>query len=168
MRHSLLAVPVVFSSLLYSADPDSERFIRRLDGSRISFRRADEFARKTLEDAHVTGAQLAIVDKGKLVWSAAYGLRRKNPDLPMTRTTTTWAASITKSVFSTYVMQLVERGEFDLDEPVAPLRVEAGRFRIEDDLAHACKAGDSRRNVKPQVKSTSARRPARSSSPAPR
>jgi CubicO group peptidase (beta-lactamase class C family) len=37
----------------------------------------------------------------------------------MDRETTTWAASITKSVFATYVMQLVERGEFSLDEPVA-------------------------------------------------
>jgi CubicO group peptidase (beta-lactamase class C family) len=52
------------------------------------------------------------------VWSAAYGLRRRDPELPMDRETTTWAASITKSVFATYVMQLVERGEFNLDEPV--------------------------------------------------
>jgi CubicO group peptidase (beta-lactamase class C family) len=36
----------------------------------------------------------------------------------MDRETTTWAASITKSVFSTYVMQLVERGEFNLDTPI--------------------------------------------------
>ena len=37
----------------------------------------------------------------------------------MTRETTTWAASITKGVFATYVMQLVERGEFSLDAPIA-------------------------------------------------
>ena len=37
----------------------------------------------------------------------------------MDRETTSWAASITKSVFATYVMQLVERGEFNLDQPVA-------------------------------------------------
>ena len=37
----------------------------------------------------------------------------------MDRETTTWAASITKGVFATYVMQLVERGEFSLDVPVA-------------------------------------------------
>lgn len=60
-----------------------------------------------------------MLNNGKLVWSFAYGLRRKNPDLPMTRETSTWAESITKCVFSTYVMQLVERGEFDLDLPVA-------------------------------------------------
>ena len=93
--------------------------IRRLDGSSIPIAEADAFARTTLERAHVTGAQIAVVDQGRLIWSAAYGLRRREPSLPMDRETTTWAASITKSVFATYVMQLVERGEFNLDAPIA-------------------------------------------------
>jgi CubicO group peptidase (beta-lactamase class C family) len=100
-------------------------YIRRLDGSKISIPDAEAFAKKTLDAAHVTGAQIAEIDQGKLVWSSAFGLRRRDPSLPMDRETTTWAASITKSVFSTYVMQLVERREFDLDLPVAkqlPLR----------------------------------------------
>ena len=37
----------------------------------------------------------------------------------MNRETTTWAASITKSVFATYVMQLVEHGEISLDIAIA-------------------------------------------------
>jgi CubicO group peptidase (beta-lactamase class C family) len=37
----------------------------------------------------------------------------------MDNQTILWAASITKSVFATYVMQLVERGEFNLDTPIA-------------------------------------------------
>ena len=94
-------------------------FLRRLDGSRIPIAEADAFAKKTLEAAHVTGAQIAVLDRGKLVWSAAFGLRRREPPLPMDTDTTTWAASITKSVFATYLMQLVERGEFSLDQPVA-------------------------------------------------
>jgi len=93
--------------------------IRRLDGSRIAVAEAEAFAATTLADAGVTGAQLAIVDEGRLVWSAAFGQRRREPALPMDPATTTWAASITKSVFATYVMQLVERGEFSLDTPLA-------------------------------------------------
>lgn len=105
---------------LAAAGAQSAKSIRRLDGSTISVARADSFARSTLAAAHVTGAQIAVVDRGRLVWSAAYGLRRREPaELPMARTTTTWAASITKAVFATYVMRLVERGEFDLDVPVA-------------------------------------------------
>jgi CubicO group peptidase (beta-lactamase class C family) len=93
--------------------------IRRLDGTTISFAQAQSFAKKTLEAAHVTGAQIVVMDEGRLVWSEAFGLRRRDPELPMDRETTLWAASITKSVFATYVMQLVERGEFQLDVPVA-------------------------------------------------
>jgi CubicO group peptidase (beta-lactamase class C family) len=99
--------------------PARGQSIRRLDGSKLSIAEADSFAKTTLSAAHVTGAQLVVMDGGRVVWSAAYGLRRREPALPMDRETTTWAASITKSVFATYVMQLVERGEFDLDEPVA-------------------------------------------------
>jgi len=102
--------------------------IRRLDGSRLDIDSADALARFTLTRHGVTGAQIAVVNDGRLVWSAAYGIRARGDsaaligprdDLPMQRTTTTWAASITKAVFATYVMQLVERGRFDLDTPVA-------------------------------------------------
>jgi CubicO group peptidase (beta-lactamase class C family) len=104
---------------LPSVEAESGQPIVRLDGSRLSIAEADAYARKTLEAAQVRGAQIAVVEKGLLVWSAAYGLRRSQPDLPMDRETTTWAASITKGIFASYVMQLVERGEFNLDQPVA-------------------------------------------------
>ena len=121
MRYGALSTAWLFLCPLISsiADPRPTNSIRRLDGSKISTEEADSFAKKTLATAHVTGAQIAVLDGGRLVWSAAYGLRRREPALPMDRETTTWAASITKSVFATYVMQLVERGEFNLDEPVA-------------------------------------------------
>jgi len=91
----------------------------RLDNTKITTTEADTFAKQTLAAAHVTGTQIAVVQNGKLIWSGAYGLRGRNPDLPMDRNTTTWAASITKGVFATYVMQLVQRGQFRLDVPVA-------------------------------------------------
>jgi CubicO group peptidase (beta-lactamase class C family) len=113
---ALLAFLILFAS---TAKPQTTRVIHRLDGSKLSVSDADAYARKTLAAEHVTGAEWAVLNKGRLVWSAAYGMRRKDPPLEMDQETTTWAASITKSVFSTYVMQLVERGEFDLDKPVA-------------------------------------------------
>jgi CubicO group peptidase (beta-lactamase class C family) len=116
----VLALCVASSAIGCSAASSKPvKVIRRLDGSSISVAEAEAFARKTLEAAHVTGAQIVVMDKGQLVWSGAFGLRRREPELPMDRETTTWAASITKSVFATYVMQLVERGEFQLDIPVA-------------------------------------------------
>jgi len=102
-----------------ASEPPKSASIRRLDGTTITIAQAEAFARKTLEEAHVTGAQIAVIDRGRLVWSAAFGLRRIDPKLPIDDETNTWAASITKGVFSTYVMQLVEQRQLSLDTPVA-------------------------------------------------
>ena len=111
------------NAVSYGALAATPAEIHRLDGTTISIAEAEAFAMRTLEVNHVTGAQIAVLDHGQLVWSAAFGFRRKatdtTPALPMDTQTTLWAASITKSVFATYVMQLVERGEFDLDLPIA-------------------------------------------------
>jgi CubicO group peptidase (beta-lactamase class C family) len=117
MRSSYLLALAFTCALPSAAQPPNK--IHRLDGTTITAADATAFARKTLAEQHVTGAQLAVLNNGHLVWSEAFGLAGKNPDRPMDRDTTTWAASITKSVFSTYIMTLVERGEFDLDKPVA-------------------------------------------------
>ncbi|MBI4909243.1 MAG: beta-lactamase family protein [Acidobacteria bacterium] len=115
----MLLLPVHLLSFVFSLAVSADEGIRRLDGSMISVAEAEAFARTTLEKANVTGAQIAIKDTGRLVWSAAFGIRTLEPRQPMTIETATWAASITKGVFATYVMQLVERGEFLLDKPVA-------------------------------------------------
>jgi CubicO group peptidase (beta-lactamase class C family) len=119
MKIVLTLLCLLASGALDGRSAEFPKHLRRLDGTRITVAEAEAFARKALAEAHVTGAQIAVLDQGRLVWSAAFGLRRREPDLPMDRETTTWAASITKSVFATYVMQLVERGEFSLDVPVA-------------------------------------------------
>lgn len=121
MKASLAVAALLSCSVLdyAAAEGPKPATIRRLDGTTITTAAAESFARETLAAAHVTGAQIAVLDRGRLVWSAAFGLRRREPQLPMERESTTWAASITKSVFATYVMQLVERGEFSLDVPVA-------------------------------------------------
>jgi len=119
MRYPALLVVALSFCASALVQPQSASSIRRLDGSSISVADADAVAKKTLAAAHVTGAQIAVLNNGRLVWSAAYGLRHKDSDLPMDAQTTTWAASITKSVFATYVMQLVERGEVNLDQPIA-------------------------------------------------
>lgn len=99
----------------------SHSSIRRVDGVRIPVFEAEAMARRTLAENHVTGAQIALLNDGKIVWTAAFGLRDREHDLPMNPETTTWAASITKSVFAVYVMMLVERNRLSLDTPVFQL-----------------------------------------------
>ncbi len=115
----LLTLPLLCTLLPAQA----QKPIRRLDNTTITPAAAEAFATKTLAENHVTGAQLAILNHGKLAWSYAYGIASKDPadkePRPFDRNTNTWAASLTKAVFATYVMTLVERGQFDLDKPLA-------------------------------------------------
>ncbi|WP_263366906.1 serine hydrolase domain-containing protein [Edaphobacter bradus] len=117
MKTTLLVLVCLLTLPSRAEDPG----IRRLDGTKISIADAEALARRTLAENHVTGAQIAVLNRGHLVWSAAFGLRSRDPDLPMQPTTTTWAASITKSVFATYVMQLAQSRQFPLDIPIVHL-----------------------------------------------
>ena len=92
--------------------------IHRLDGSSISGAKASNIARKALADAHVTGAQIVVLNAGKQVWSEAFGLRDVANKLPLTPETIMWGASFTKGLFAAYVMTLVDAGYLDLDKPV--------------------------------------------------
>ena len=98
-----------------------QKDILRLDGSKLSILEATKFADKTFSENKVMGAQVAVLVKGKLVWTYAYGLRNAVEKLPMTTETNTWAASITKSVFASWVMKLVEEKKLNLDQPVSSM-----------------------------------------------
>lgn len=99
--------------------PSVAQSITRLDGTTITVAEAKTFADQTLAEHNITGAQISVLNNGKMVWSYSYGLASKSPSRPVDHDTTFAAASISKSYFGTYVMQLVERGEFNVDTPVA-------------------------------------------------
>ncbi|MCC6243502.1 MAG: beta-lactamase family protein [Gemmatimonadaceae bacterium] len=109
----------MFCATVVSAQ--SSTSIRRLDGRTVSHSTADSLARALVASHRVTGMQVAVVNDGRITWSAAYGLRQKNPDLPMERQSITWAASITKAAFATWVMQLSEQGAVKLDQPIVTM-----------------------------------------------
>src|SRR4051812_26444711 len=110
----LLLAPVV-------AAQTNGRTIRRLDGSLIKNSEAQALAERVLKENNVTGAEIAVLNDGHVVWVAGFGLRDKQNNLPMVPITTTWSASITKGVFAVYVMTLVEKHQLNLDKPIADL-----------------------------------------------
>ena len=73
-------------------------------------------AAEVLRANGVTGAQMAVIDRGRVVWMRAFGMRRLEPALQMRTDTSIWAASITKGVFADYV---VGHSGVALDVPVA-------------------------------------------------
>ena len=116
-----LATAFLLTTLSLAAQSPTDQTIRRLDGSHIGSSAASALAERILKENKVTGAEIAVLNDGHMVWISGFGLRDKQNNLPMTPVTTTWAASITKGVFAVYVMTLVEQHRLDLDRPIVQL-----------------------------------------------
>lgn len=64
------------------------------------------------------GLAVAVVDRGEVVFTKAYGVRDA-ANAPLQTDTVMYGASLTKAAFGYLVMQLVEEGKLDLDTPIA-------------------------------------------------
>lgn len=71
-------------------------------------------------DAGVRGGfVVAVADKNGIVYQAAVGMADRYNDVPMTTDTRFRIASMTKPIVTAAVMQLVDRGEVRLNDPVS-------------------------------------------------
>src|SRR5574342_301816 len=64
------------------------------------------------------GLSIAVIDDGRIAWSAAYGVREADQPAAVTDTTLFQAGSISKSVAAVTALRLVERGRLALDDDV--------------------------------------------------
>src|ERR1051325_4070809 len=67
---------------------------------------------------NIPGLSVAVVVDKKLAWSNGYGLADLENFVPAKASTVYRLASISKTITSTAVLQLAERGKLDLDAPV--------------------------------------------------
>ncbi|MCH8963181.1 MAG: beta-lactamase family protein, partial [Bacteroidetes bacterium] len=78
----------------------------------------DEMPR-LLEQGNVPGLSIAVIRNGELFWSGAFGVKSLETKEPVDTQTIFEAASLSKPVFAYAVLRLAERGEIDLDTPLA-------------------------------------------------
>lgn len=69
------------------------------------------------KDLNIPNVAIGIIENNKLVKTKVYG--ELNPGIPAPQNMIFEVASITKVVFSTLVLKLVQDGKWDLDEPLA-------------------------------------------------
>jgi CubicO group peptidase (beta-lactamase class C family) len=115
IRVFLLAVTTI--AMVTSAGAQGAT-IERLDGSKITSAEVDATVMRVIHAAEVTGAGIAIFDKGKVVYLKTYGVRDKEKNLPLTENSVMSAASFSKVAFAYMVMQLVDEKRLDLDKPI--------------------------------------------------
>lgn len=93
--------------------------VTRLDGSTIAATRIDAIVAGAMRAASVPGVGVAVFQRGQIAYLKAYGRRDVDAKLPLTPDSVMTAASLTKPLFATVVMQLVDQGTLDLDAPIA-------------------------------------------------
>jgi CubicO group peptidase (beta-lactamase class C family) len=92
--------------------------VKRLDGSAITASEIDGTVSRLMRAAKVTGAGMAILNDGRIVYLKTYGFRDLKNSRPLTPDSVMSAASFTKVAFAYMVMQLLQEGVLDLDRPV--------------------------------------------------
>lgn len=79
----------------------------------------DEVVSRLMRTEGVPGLALAVIDKGEIRYIKSYGLRDVESGAVLDNDTVMYGASLTKFVFATYVLQLVDEGRIDLDKSIA-------------------------------------------------
>lgn len=82
------------------------------------WKQLDEFLPALIEEANIPGLSIAVIDKGEIAYVGSFGLRSQDTQEPVETETIFDAASLSKPLFASAVMQLVEAGKFDLDRPL--------------------------------------------------
>jgi CubicO group peptidase (beta-lactamase class C family) len=117
MNRKLLPVAMAALAAAVSCGAQEKTFAR-LDGNTIQQAQIDETVKKLMAGAEVPGVGLALFDHGKISYLAAYGVRDKEKNLPLTVDSIMSGASFTKVAFSYLVLELVDQRILDLDKPV--------------------------------------------------
>ncbi len=87
----------------------------------------------------IAGMTAAVVKDQELVWAKGFGHADIEHGVPAAPSTPYCLASLTKPFGSTLILQLVERGKLDLDDPIADHGVEIaspGTIRVRHLLSH--------------------------------
>jgi CubicO group peptidase (beta-lactamase class C family) len=93
--------------------------LRRLDGSKIKPEEIDRFITDRMQEAHVAGFAIAILQHNEVVYLKAFGERDVERHLPLEVDSVMYGASLTKGVFGVLVATLAEAKVIDLDRPIA-------------------------------------------------
>lgn len=92
--------------------------VRTLDKRTLSPFQVEEAVADLMAKGRVTGLGLAIINRGEVVYLNAFGQANVEKGAPLTVSSSMYAASFTKAIFASMVMQLAALGTIGLDTPI--------------------------------------------------
>ncbi len=123
------ALPLMFITLgllatSCSANPNDANANREpsefvaASGAKLSNKDIDTFVKEQMEKHGLPGLTISIFDKGNIVYSQSLGIANIDTNAPVTDASVFEFASLSKPVFSYFVLRLVDKGILDLDRPL--------------------------------------------------
>jgi CubicO group peptidase (beta-lactamase class C family) len=114
MRKIILIIYCLFLFLTVG----QSQSIKRLDGSSISFSTIDQTVKELMQEHHIQGLSLAILNKNKTAFINSYGFRNQPKNQLLDTASIVYGASLSKAVFGYLCMKLVDEKVLDLDKPL--------------------------------------------------
>ena len=108
MRKLLLTFSIAFVFIAAVGQPPTDARLKGLD----------TFALKVLKDWHAAGVTIAVVEKGKVVYTGGFGYRDLDKKLPVTENTQFAIGSCTKAFTASMLGMLEKEGKLEIDKPV--------------------------------------------------
>ena len=116
---SLLATVIVFyGATRFAVSADGPDIAPRKDYAPLAAT-LRPFIEREMAEKQIPGLSIALVDDQKTVWAQGFGLADSQSNKPATAATVYRIGSVSKLFTDIAIMQLVERGELNLDAPVS-------------------------------------------------
>jgi CubicO group peptidase (beta-lactamase class C family) len=113
---------VALGAAACSADGDTSGASEAADTTAISSGDAESavvaFTQRQMQAHDIPGAQIAIVENGKLAFQKALGVKKRGEPDPITNETRFRVASLSKMLVGAAALSLVDEGRLDLSAPV--------------------------------------------------
>lgn len=117
MKHlSISGIFLFLFSLMTGCGTTSQ--IIALNGEKISSFKLDSLLKKQMDSVNMPGLSIAFINDGKIVQHRELGYSDLETKSKVDELTMFESASLSKPVFAYFVMQQVEKGIIDLDEPL--------------------------------------------------
>lgn len=94
------------------------RSIKTVTGRRIEVRQLDKFIQKSLDSLKIPGLSIAVINDANMVYHRTFGVKNLETGIKIDSNTIFEAASLSKPLFSYFVMKQIEKGIIGLDDPL--------------------------------------------------
>ncbi len=118
MKENLLKLSILFLLTIQFTSCNSQNKIKNLKGFEISTDSINIFLKSRMDSLNIPGLSIAVINDSKVVYHQTFGYANLKKKLPVTDKTIFEGASMSKSVFATFVMTYVDEGKLDLDKPL--------------------------------------------------